>query len=86
MTPRLLPLWALLLGGCSNLQPILDQTQREGIATADALLAAGRIAYCDAPTLGALRRHYGSDLAALRQHLLACGWTAQALASLIGTP
>lgn len=76
--------WALVSLILSACAAQIQQADQAAQAAADSALVLGRIGYCDAPTLGALRRAYGPDLAGLRRHLLACGWTPEAAAAVTG--
>jgi len=57
-------------GGCSS----IDRAYDRGVEAADYTLDAARVAYCDAATMGAVRREYGRDVAGLGDYLRACGW------------
>lgn len=62
---------AFLLGGCSS----WGQVHADLKAKTDFSLDAAQVLYCDAPTLGALRREYAGNMEGLRNHLIACGWS-----------
>lgn len=70
-------LMAFILSGCTSIGQYAEQAHAQAQAAADATMELGRIGWCDAPTLGAMRRWYGADLSGFRQHLESCGWDAE---------
>ena len=61
---------ATFFAGCASVQT----AHQRGIDAADFGFDAARVAYCDAVTMGAVRRQFGRDIAGLGDYLRACGW------------
>lgn len=66
---------SVLLSGCATVQ----QGYAVGVEAADQLFAAARVAYCNAQTIGAVRRFYGRNTEGLSEYLRACGWDEESV-------